>query len=159
MQALRELIPYVGTVDRIMLAYDIESQQDFHLIERILSELGARVLSISMARVPTGGVVGTTRAGGWRDCTATKILERYRQNHDLPSLRLGLRLYFVRHLGRLAKEAFDYDVLGGCLHKAEGMLARMEGVGPDKDPSALDEFVGGLVRPQDSFVDPHRLIQ
>ena len=160
-QTLRELLPLATRFDRIVLAFDGNARHDFHLVERVLALAGGNVSAVSMSRVPLDGIVGSSRLGGWAECTCTKILERYRTSHEIGAVRLGLRLYFVLRLGQEGRESFSYEHLTREIDRAEGLLGKLRAFGAEDDVSHEDmrAFLAPLARRDEPGVSPNRLLR
>jgi hypothetical protein len=150
---LRELMPLVGARDRWLLAFDEELAEDYVLIDRVLGELGARVSRLALGRVPIGGVIRSSRRGGWEGHTLADLARLCLEHFDLPAYRLGMRIYFIAILKRSSPQSFRADLLRRSLLRAERIIDAPEAAAGD------DDYVGFLRErlADGGYVDPHRL--
>ena len=148
---LRDLLPHAARGDRILLVHDAELTQDYVLLDRILTVAGGEVTRLSLGRVPIDGVIVSSRHGGWQGATLERLSATCLEQVDLPTYRLGMRLYFVGALKRSSPQSFDPELLRRSLQRAAKVIDR---VGADGDP--CDDFLRDLLG-KPGYVDPYRL--
>jgi hypothetical protein len=100
--------------------------------------------------VAIAGVVQSSRHGGWQGITLERLARGCLEHVDLPTYRLGMRLYFVGVLKRAGSESFDPDLLRRCLERAGRILRFVESDEP------CEPFLKDLTRTR-GYVDAHRL--
>jgi len=155
MCALRELLPLATGYGRLLLAYDRELDADYRLLDRVLSQFGARVSRVVVTRVPIDGRSQSTRHGGWQRYTLGALIRRFLPAYGEADFRLGLRLYLIAGLGKGGDRSFDLDHLRRQLDRARQLRERT-GAGAGGDAGELRRFLAGLAaRP--GYVDPYRL--
>lgn len=161
---LRDLIPVIGRRDRIVLVHDPELGQDYLLLDRVLTTLGARVSRLALRRVALDGVVRSSRFGGWQGRTLADLAAACLEHVDLATYRLGMRLYFIAVLERDAPQSFRPDLLRRSLRRARRLLDTYGAAAGDGAADGTDEetdagfrdFLAGLVG-AGGYVDPYRL--
>jgi hypothetical protein len=117
---LRELLPMVRPDRVFLLIYDEGLTADYLLLDRLLSEFGARVARLSLSRVAIDGAVRSSRYGGWAGVTLAD-LSAIRGSADEAAYRLGMRMYFVGVLDRRSRQSFRMDLLRRCVGRAARM--------------------------------------
>lgn len=150
--ALRELVPLIDKYDKIILASDDGLNEDYTILQRIITALGGSADRIMLGRVALDGVVRESRFGGWDDYTFDKIASFCSLNEQPEIARLALRLCLIGCLGKGSKQPFQYKMLGNCIKRAKKML-RLEQA---EDQGALKETLQGLFDFY-GYVEPHRL--
>ncbi|MDI5961345.1 hypothetical protein [Streptantibioticus silvisoli] len=153
--ALRELLVLAPRHDEVVFLYDRELAPDYRLLERLLGSADTVVRCVPIGRVPIGGRIVSARHGGWQDHTVDRLLAAVDDEHDVPAIRLGLRLYFIAMLGPGDQQSFRHDLLAKSCARAERLLDRAA-----RDPKADSaELRADLSRYQHShrYVDPYRL--
>jgi hypothetical protein len=148
---IRQLIPLIDHRDRFLLVFDQELTPDHVLLDRILSAFGAKVTRLALGRVPLGGVVRSSRYGGWEGTTLTELSRVCLEHVDLTTYRLGMRIYFIAVLARGAACSFRPDLLRRSLRRAGRILK--SGYAGDDD---CGEFLRRLAKDR-GYVDPYRL--
>jgi hypothetical protein len=152
--ALRQLVPLAPDYDETILACDADVAQDYLLLERVLTEFGAKVHRLVLGRVPIDGVVQSSRHGGWQRYTVPRLAQAARPAaSDLTAFRLGMRCYFVGVLGRGQGQSFRLDRLCQAVTRAGRLLA-------DTVEAAASTELTGFVRRftgHRAHVDPYRL--
>jgi len=150
--ALRELVPLAPGFDETVLACDADVAQDYLLLDRVLTEFGAKVCRLVLGRVPLDGVVRSSRHGGWQRYTVSRLADAVRPGDDLTAFRVGTRCYFVAVLGRGQGQSFRLDRLCQAVTRAGRLLA-------DAGTVTRAELTGFLYRHADPrlHVDPYRL--
>ncbi|WP_433325301.1 hypothetical protein [Spirillospora sp. CA-294931] len=147
---LRDLLPRLTPRRRVLFVYDDDLAHDYALLARVVGALGARVERLPLGRVPLGGLVRTSRHGGWDEVTIDRLARLCRAEAGPDAYRLGMRLYFIAMLKRTSGETFRPDLLRRALGRAERMLGEARGDGPPEASAA------GCLRPS-GWVDPYRL--
>jgi hypothetical protein len=150
---LRDLIPRLAASDEVLLVYDEDLAHDYALLARVLAELGARPSRLPLGRVPIGGVVRSSRHGGWDGHSLGRLAEVCLREFDPAVYRLGMRLYFIAMLKRTASEPFRPDLLRRALSRAGHMLGE---AGEAGDTGDLPAYLRGFATPA-GWVDPYRL--
>lgn len=155
---LRELVPMIGERERLVLVFDPELAEDYLLLDRVLGALGASVSRLALGRVPLGGVVRSSRHGGWEQSTLGDLSRLCLESFDVPAYRLGMRIYFIAILKRESPQSFRPDLLRRSLLRAERILAAhpSEHATAGESGDAYEDFLRALVTPG-GYVDPHRL--
>jgi hypothetical protein len=151
MSTLRELVPLLADHDRVVLAHDPEIRADYRTIAHVLATLGAEVSRIEFSRIPLDGVARSTRHGGWQGYTVGALSQPLVAEFGAPAFALGMRLYLIAGLGRLARDSFSHKHLRRWTQRAGRLLAEHEpsaGTGPD-----LSALAGRL-----PYVDPAKLL-
>lgn len=155
---LRELLAVGGNYETVLLGIDPEVRTDFELVSAVLRRRGVHAAIIPLARVNLPGVTGTTRTGGWEEYSLARIVERLVPRYGVPAFRLGVRMYFVLHVGLRGSCPFELDMLERFVRRAAGAVRRLDG-----GPPAADDVLPGLweeARARErAFVDPNRLLQ
>jgi hypothetical protein len=149
---LRELVPLIGGHDRLLLAFDEELADDYLLIDRVLGQLGAGVSRLALGRVPIDGAIRSSRRGGWEGHTLSDLSRLSLEHFDLPTYRLGMRIYFIAILKRSSPQSFRADLLRRSLLRARRILAAPRANRGDGYPEFLSEMLA-----DGGYVDPHRL--
>jgi len=149
--ALRELAGMAASYDEVVLLHDRELTEDYVLLDRILSALGAIVSREVVERVPIDGVVQPSRRGGWRGYTMSALRSALADADDA-AVRLGLRLYFIAVLGRGQQQSFRLDLLQGSVARA----GRLLGTAPRAMLGDLERFLRGSMG-EHHYIDPYRL--
>jgi hypothetical protein len=129
--ALRDLLPLAAGYDEVVLLHDRDLAADYQLLQRVLSRLGPPVRRVSLGRVPIDGLIASARHGGWQRHTARALLAELGSRHDLPALRLGMRLYFIGVLGPGDHDSFRPDLLERHLVRAAKLLDSAADTGCD----------------------------
>jgi len=150
---LRELMPRGAEAERLLLLCDEELAPDYLLLERILARAGVASSRLSLGRVSLGGAVRSSRAGGWTEHTAGRLIDRYLPRFGTPAFRLGMRLYFIATLGRTAGTTFSFPDLERAMVKAERLVAALP---PTTDPEQRVAILRAHVH-RAGYVDPYRL--
>ncbi|MEU0544242.1 hypothetical protein ABZ319_30670 [Nocardia sp. NPDC005978] len=148
--ALRDILPVVADHDHVLLVHDEEIAQDFVLVEKILAHYGVRTSRLALGRVPLGGVVQSSRAGGWDGASLGEISRTALAQFTIEEYRLGMRVYYGAMLGRAAGESFDQRLLYRAMVRARKLLSAPERPGD----------AGAFVRrhlTRSAWVDPYRL--
>lgn len=151
---LRELIPIGARHQRVVLVYDQELMQDYILLDKVLTALGAAVTRLALGRVPIDGVVASSRHGGWEGKTLSDLADACLRHVDVPTYRLGMRIYFIAMLERGCAKSFQPDLLRRSMVRAERILGETGDAGPD---GGGPEFLRRLAVPDGGYVDPYRL--
>ena len=158
---LRELLAVGPEHDKVLLAFDSEVRHDFDLVATVIRRAGVDALTLPLDRVRLPGVSGTTRTGGWEPYTLARIIDRFVPVYGVPAFRLGIRMYYVLHVGRRGSCEFDLDMLDKFMRKAAGAVRRLNG--DDPGPAAREDLLPELwpeIAPDDGvFADPNRLVQ
>jgi hypothetical protein len=150
---LRELLPLIGRQDRLLLAFDEDLAEDYVLIDRVLSELGAGVSRLALGRVPIDGAIRPSRRGGWEGRTLADLARLCLEHFDLPAYRLGMRIYFIAILKRSSPQSFRPELLRRSLLRAQRIIdAPGASDGHDDYLAFLREKLA-----DGGYVDPHRL--
>ncbi|HEY5989932.1 MAG TPA: hypothetical protein VIV12_26640 [Streptosporangiaceae bacterium] len=154
LQVLRQLIPLTGADVRLLLVFDQELTQDYVLLDRVLATLGARVARLALGRVPLGGMVKSSRHGGWEGRTLADLSRACLEDVDLPTYRLGMRIYFVTVLERTSHQSFRPELLRRSLLRARRILDALP-----QHAERETEYLDFLRRMWNSrgYVDPYRL--
>lgn len=153
---LRELIPLSRPGLTFLLVHDEGLTADYLLLERVLTEFGARVARLPLSRVPIDGTVRSSRYGGWSGATLAD-LSSVRGTAGPDAYRLGMRLYFIAVLQRTSAQSFRMPLLRRCVGHAARLLGR-ELV--DESPEAAAEALATALsrcRTRPGHVDPYRL--
>ncbi|MFI7131007.1 hypothetical protein ACIBQ1_35330 [Nonomuraea sp. NPDC050153] len=147
---LRDLLPRLADGDRVLLVYDDDLSHDYALLARVLGALGARPSRLPLGRVPLGGVIRSSRHGGWDGHTIGRLAGLCLEEFDEAAYRLGMRLYFIAMLKRTSAEPFRLDLLRRALSRATRMLREADG-----RPEPADRLLG-CATPA-GWIDPYRL--
>ncbi|WDZ83121.1 hypothetical protein [Micromonospora cathayae] len=151
--ALRELVPVAAGYDEVVLLYDRELAEDYLLLDRVLTALGARVSREVVDRVPIDGVVRSSRHGGWQGYTLSAVRDALADGDaDDAAVRLGLRLYFIAVLGRGTQQSFRVEQLRAAVTRAGRLLA----TAPRARLGEVDRFLRRAMGGH-HYVDPYRL--
>lgn len=121
---LCELLPQLAGHDLVVLAHDTQLRTDYQIVAHVLRTLGTRVERYEVPRVPLGGVVRSTRFGGWQGHTLGAFAGPLVEEFGSDAFRLGLRLYLVAGLGRTARQSFSTDHLRRWTRRAVRLLER-----------------------------------
>ena len=158
---LRELLAVGPGYDRVVLAFDAEIRHDFDLVASVLRRAGVETVTLPVDRVRLPGVTGTTRAGGFEPYILARIIERFLPTYGLEAFRLGIRMYYVLHVGRRGGCEFDLAMLERFMRKAAAAVRRLNGGEPGvAAPGDLLRELWPQIVPRDgAFVDPNRLLQ
>lgn len=151
--ALRDLMPLLPGYDEVVLLHDPELTPDYGLLQRILSDLGGVVHRVAVGRVPIDGQIRSARHGDWRGHHTAALLDAAGNRYDDPTVRLGVRLYFIASLGPGQRESFRPELLRNSLVRAARLVA---GSGP-ADPSPVPEVLARHRAGHVHHVDPYRL--
>lgn len=146
---LRDLVPVVASYQQTILVHDEDIVHDYALLDRILCEFGARTSRLALGRVPLGGVVRSSRYGGWSGRALSDLADACLREFDLPTYQLGMRIYFITMLKRTAKESFRPELLRRAMIRARRLLTT-------GNPSG--ELMGKC-RNRAGWIDPYRLMQ
>lgn len=151
---LREMIDVAARHRRVVLVYDQELMQDYVLLDKVLTTLGASVTRLALGRVPIDGVVASSRHGGWEGKTLSDLSQACLRHVDVATYRLGMRIYFIAMLERGCAKSFQPDLLRRSLHRAERILDELD----DPDPAGGHQpFLHRLAAVDGGYVDPYRL--
>jgi hypothetical protein len=159
---LRELLPVWERYDTVVLGFDSEALHDFELVARVLRHAGARVVTIPVDRVQLPGVEGTTRTGGWEAYTLARLIDRLVPEFGVPAFQLGVRMYFVLHVGRRSRAGAEFDpaMIARFVRRAQRIVDALptdEGLSSPEDAMrALWETVSDR---ECTYADPNRLLQ
>ncbi|MCW8101022.1 hypothetical protein [Streptomyces tauricus] len=155
MPILRELVPMVHSDRLFLLVHDEELTADYLLLERVLSEFGAKVTRLALSRVPVNGTVRSSRYGGWDGATLAD-LSAAPGTAGRAAYRLGMRMYFAGTLHRRSAQSFRMPLLRRCVGRAARLLDRAP---VDRDETAGQQLMRTLSRLQAQlgYVDPYRL--
>jgi hypothetical protein len=152
---LRELVPMVRPGRTFLLVHDDGLTADYLLLDRVLTEFGARVARLPLSRVPVNGAALSSRYGGWSGTTLAD-LSATSGTAGLAAYRLGMRLYFAGTLHRDSAQSFRMQLLRRCVGRAARLL--------DRAPAEPDDTVGRQVvtalsraQARRGYVDPYRL--
>lgn len=151
LNALRDLLPAVAEYDHILLIHDQEITQDFTLIDKILGHYGVRTSRLALGRVPLGGIVQSSRAGGWDGTSLGELTRTALAQFTIEEYRLGMRVYFGAMLGRAAGDSFDDRLLYRAMTRARKMLTF-----PSWSEATPESFLRQHIS-KDAWVDPYRL--
>lgn len=147
---LRDLLPRLEAGDRVLLVYDDDLSHDYALLGRVLEALGARPSKLPLGRVPLGGVVRSSRYGGWDGHTIGRLADLCLSEFAPAAYRLGMRLYFIAMLKRTSSEPFRLDLLRRALSRAGRMVREAD------ERCDLPAFLRGFATPA-GWIDPYRL--
>lgn len=152
---LRELLPIAREHETIVLVCDEDIRADYEAIQQVLQRMNIRTTLIGLGRVPIDGKTLSSRHGGWENYLFSKLTENFLPRFGEAVFRLGMRIYFIMHLGRAGKETFSYERVELCLKKAERFLSRT----PRVEGEFAEELTAMLQRlSPHGYVDPYRLI-
>ncbi|GGZ50216.1 hypothetical protein GCM10010387_50710 [Streptomyces inusitatus] len=152
---LRDLIPMIRPGRTFLLVFDDGLAADYLLLERVLSEFGARVARLALSRVPIDGGARSSRYGGWHGTTLAD-LSSAPGTASRAAYRLGMRLYFTGTLHRRSAQPFRMRLLRRCVGHAARLLDQPAA---DSDGAAGHRLARTLsrLRAQQGYVDPYRL--
>jgi hypothetical protein len=161
LHVLRELLAVGPAHDRVLFGFDSELRPDFDLIARVMQRAGVSTIALPLERVRLPGVSGTTRTGGWEEYTLARVIDRFVPVYGVPVFRLGLRMYYVLHIGRRGGCEFDLDVVDKFMRKAAGAARRLDGSEPDlaAAEALLRELWPEISTEDTLYADPNRLVQ
>ncbi|NUT35966.1 MAG: hypothetical protein HOV79_23165 [Hamadaea sp.] len=151
---LRELIEVGARHQRVVLVYDQELMQDYVLLDKVLTALGVAVTRLALGRVPIDGVVASSRHGGWEGKTLSDLSNACLEHVDVPTYRLGMRIYFIAMLERGCAKSFQPDLLRRSMHRAQRILGEH---GDPDDSGESHAFLRRLATHDGGYVDPYRL--
>lgn len=120
---LRELVPLLNRHDLVVLAHDTELRSDYRTVVHVLNALATRTTRFEVSRVPVNGSIQSARFGGWEGCTLAAFAGPLIDEFGLAAFQLGLRLYLVTGLGRVARESFSLRYLKRWVRRARMLLA------------------------------------
>ncbi|WLW53487.1 hypothetical protein [Streptomyces sp. YU58] len=152
---LRELIPLIRPDRLFLLVHDDGIAADYLLLDRVLTEFGARTLRLPLSRVPVDGASRSSRYGGWQGATLGDLAATS-GTADRAAYRLGMRLYFAGTLHRRSAQPFRMHLLRRCVGRAARLLDRAPAGRTDPAPPHLTATLARL-RAQQGYVDPYRL--
>jgi hypothetical protein len=150
---LRELVPQIQSYDHLILIHDRELHADYLLLQRILMRLGASVERVSISRVAIDGVVQSTRHGGWQGYTASDLTSNLMKVSDLPSIRLGMRLYFIATLGKGKPGSFNIGLLERAVRRAKSLILTAD----NRDSRESVESFLHRCSGRRKYVDPYKV--
>ncbi|MBO4256235.1 hypothetical protein [Streptomyces griseorubiginosus] len=150
---LRELVPMIRPGRLFLLVHDDGIAADYLLLDRVLTEFGARTVRLPLSRVPVGGAARSSRYGGWKGSTLGDLAATS-GTADRAAYRLGMRLYFAGTLHQRSTQPFRMPLLRRCVGRAAGLLDRAPA---DGGTSAGLAATLSLLRTQQGYVDPYRL--
>ncbi len=160
LHVLRELLGVAPEYDRVLLALDAEVLPDFDLVARVLRRRGIDAATFPVARVNLPGVSGTSRTGGWEEFTLGRLIERLVPRYGVPAFRLGVRMYYVLHVGLRGSCPFEPELLERFVRRAAGAVEQLDGAAPAEAPDGLlRELWEENARRERAFVEPNRLVQ
>ena len=160
LHVLRELLDAAPGYDRVLLALDAEVLPDFELVARVLRRAGVDAVTLPVARVNLPGVTGTTRTGGWEELTLGRMIDRLVPLYGVPAFRLGVRMYFVLHVGLRGSCPFDPDLLERFVRRAGAAVRQLDGDGPAAGADELlRERWEDSARRELAFIEPNRMVQ
>lgn len=160
LHVLRELLGVAPEYDRVLLALDAEVLPDFDLVARVLRRRGVDTVTFPVARVNLPGVSGTTRTGGWEEFTLGRVVDALVPRYGVPAFRLGVRMYYVLHVGLRGSCPFEPELLERFVRRAAGAVEQLDGDGPAPAPDGLlREVWEDSARRELAFVEPNRLVQ
>ncbi|MFJ8630161.1 hypothetical protein [Streptomyces sp. NPDC093568] len=152
---LRELVPMIRPDRLFLLVHDDGIAADYLLLDRVLTEFGARTARLPLSRVPVGDVQRSSRYGGWQGATLGDLAATS-GTADLAAYRLGMRLYFAGTLHRRSTQPFRMHLLRRCVGRAARLLGEMPAGGAGGPGRHLAATLSRL-RAQQGYVDPYRL--
>ena len=152
---LRELIPMIRPDRAFLLIHDDGLTADYLLLERVLTEFGARMARLALSRVPVNGETRSSRYGGWSGTTLAD-LSSTSGTAGLAAYRLGMRLYFAGALHQNSAQPFRMPLLRRCVGRAARLLDRAP---VDSCEESERRLVTTLSKwqAQQGYVDPYRL--
>ena len=143
---MRELLPMIRPGRLFLLIYDDGLNSDYLILDRVLTEFGAHVARLPLARVPIDGRIASSRYGGWHGVTLADI-GATKGSADVDAYRVGMRMYFVGMLDRGSTQSFRMDLLRRCVGRAARLL----------DLGDSGESGTSVPRRPEGYVDPHSL--
>jgi hypothetical protein len=152
---LRELVPLIQPGRLFLLVHDDDIAADYLLLDRVLTEFGARTARLPLSRVPVGGAPRSSRHGGWHGATLGDLAAT-EGTVDRAAYRLGMRLYFAGTLHRRSAQPFRMSLLRRCVGRAARLLGRTPTDGTNASVPSLAATLS-LLRTQQGYVDPYRL--
>ncbi|MEZ4287592.1 MAG: hypothetical protein R3A47_05505 [Polyangiales bacterium] len=161
MCALRAILSEYGSeshadrVDLVVLGYDREASADYLCIERLLGRLGIATKRLEMHRVPIEGKTLSARFGFREHYSVDALFDRMNAFADDESIRLGLRLYFVAHLGRVSSENFEETKLVSFIQRAQRILNDDVSNSTSESVAESVETLKSLSK-KTGYVDPYR---
>jgi hypothetical protein len=157
--ALRELIPLLPRYERVVLVHDRELTEDYILLDKICTTLGATVHRVALDRVPVDNVVRSSRHGVERRHTLAGLADELGDHAPAEALRLGMRLYFIAGLGKSGHQSFRMDRLRCTVDRAAKLLAGAGAGDTQADTDAAEDVAAFLRRHTGgrAHVDPYRL--
>jgi hypothetical protein len=159
LHVLRELLGVAPEYDRVLLALDAEVLPDFDLVARVLRRRGVDAVTFPVARVNLPGVTGTTRTGGWEDLTLGRLIDRLVPLYGVPAFRLGVRMYFVLHVGLRGSCEFEPELLERFVRRAAGVVQQLDGGSAAASDDLLRELWEDSARRELAFIEPNRMVQ
>jgi hypothetical protein len=153
---LRDLLPRAGQPgppELTVLVHDPELTQDYVSLARVLEAFGGTVRRLPIGRVPIGGVVRSSRYGDWAGTTLADLSRACLRHVDVPTYRLGLRIYLVAVLNRGSARSFDPELLRRSLKRARRLIERSAA---REQPAAAEDLLRRLYLSR-GYVDPYRL--
>jgi hypothetical protein len=150
---LRELVPQIQSYDHLILIHDRELHADYLLLQRILMRLGASVDRVPISRVAIDGVVQSTRHGGWQGYTASDLTSNLMKVADLPSIRLGMRLYFIATLGKGKPGSFNIGLLERAVRRAKSLISTADNRHSEESVESFLHRCAGRKK----YVDPYKV--
>ncbi|KUN61406.1 hypothetical protein AQJ46_36775 [Streptomyces canus] len=152
---LRELVPLIRPGRLFLLVHDDDIAADYLLLDRVLTEFGARTARLPLSRVPVGGAPRSSRYGGWQGTTLGDLAAT-EGTADRAAYRLGMRLYFTGTLHRRSAQPFRMPLLRRCVGRAARLLGQTPADGTSGSAPSLAATLS-LLRTQQGYVDPYRL--
>jgi hypothetical protein len=150
---LRQLVPQIQSYDHLILVHDRELHADYLLLQRILMHLGASVDRVAISRVAIDGVVQSTRHGGWQGYTASELTSNLMKVADLPSIRLGMRLYFIATLGKGKPGSFNIGLLERAVRRAKSLILTADNRSSRESVESFLHRCSGRKK----YVDPYKV--
>ncbi|WP_323773924.1 hypothetical protein [Alcanivorax sp.] len=150
---LRDLWARASLYDKTFLVYDSSVERDYIILQKVLERSGILCQRCAFKRVPVDGQVASSRMGGWKGATVSELLALL-SPFSAAATSLGVRMYFLYHLGMRNPASYDPDELVRQVELSERLLVTL----PDRAESMQSEVFWRQFITRSDDVDVYRAL-